>query len=52
MTWPRIVLLVWFALAALANVAAIGRKRDPITPRDAAAGLIHLAVLATLVTLV
>lgn len=51
MTWPKYVLLVWFALASLATISTIGKERRPITPGAGALTLVMTGVLATLVVL-
>lgn len=51
MSAPKIILLVWFALAALTVIANIGKKREPATPSSAVIALILSGVLATLVVL-
>lgn len=52
MTWPKIILIAWFALGALVTIAQIGKPRRPLEPAAAvattvaAAGIIALVVIA------
>ncbi|GMA26176.1 hypothetical protein GCM10025864_39350 [Luteimicrobium album] len=51
MTWPKIVLLAWFALGALMTVATVGKQKKPTTPGTAAVSLVLVGLVAWLVVI-
>ena len=51
MSWPKWVILSWYALSMLVIIAKIGKERKPITPPEAALSLIFTGALAWLVVI-
>ena len=51
MSTPQIILLAWLAFSAIVNVVVIGKKREPVTPGQAAVSLVVLAITAWLVVI-
>ncbi|MCL2089871.1 MAG: hypothetical protein FWH11_01375 [Micrococcales bacterium] len=51
MTWPKIVLLAWYAVAAVVSIAQIGKDRRPTTPGGTAIAVVLMAGIATLVVI-
>ena len=51
MTWPKIVLLAFYALSALITVSQIGKPRKPLEPSTAAVMLAVSGVFAWLVVI-
>ncbi|GMA26161.1 hypothetical protein GCM10025864_39200 [Luteimicrobium album] len=51
MTWPKIVLLAWFAFSALVTIATIGKPRKPTTPGVATGSIVILGVVVWLVVI-
>lgn len=49
MTWPKWILLAFFALSVLSTVATIGKPRNATTPGLAVVSIVLTAVLAALV---
>lgn len=51
MTWPKIVLLAFYALGILTTIATIGKPRKPMEPAVAAIAVFITGVLAWLVVI-
>lgn len=51
MTWPKILLLAFYAYTSIVVVANIGKPRKPTTPGVAVGALVIAGGLATLVVL-
>jgi hypothetical protein len=51
MTWPKIVLLAFYALSAILTVTQIGKPRKPLQPGTAAATLVVTGLFAWLVVI-
>lgn len=49
LTWPKIVLLAFFALAALASVTQVGKVRRPLSGGSVAVSMIIQGFLCWLV---
>ena len=51
MTWPKIILLAWYALSLLTTIATVGKPKKPTTPGIATAVVVVLGILAWLVVI-
>ena len=51
MSIPKIILLIWFAYAALAAILSVGKQRDATTPARAATSVCLAGVIAFLVVI-
>ena len=51
MSIPKIILLVWFAWAALNSILLVGKERKPFTPKVAAASVVMTGIISFLVVI-
>ena len=51
MTWPKLVLLAWYALSFAATLTMIGRERRPLTAGQAALMFVVLLGICALVVI-
>jgi hypothetical protein len=51
MTWPKYVLLAWYAVAALITVGTVGKPRQPLKPSTAAMSLVLVGGMCALVVI-
>lgn len=51
MTWPKIVILTFYAVSTLVTISQIGKPKKPTTPSVAAASMVIIGLIAWLVVI-
>lgn len=51
MTWPKIVLLAFYAISLLVTISTIGKTRKPLEPTTATISVVVTGLMAWLVVI-